>query len=204
MKPKINKIAKSDQKSHTSKTSKKLVKKITTTKNWDDLVIDKTTKQQLNNISTWIRNVNIPDNNTERNKDVKHDHKVLFFGSRRTGKKLAAKLLGKQGNLDVYRIDLSKLISKYIGETEKNLAKIFDAAETKNWILFFDEADALFGKRTDVSDAHDKYKAAGISCLVQQVEAYPGLVIFSSKKYKDSNNIFTKDLNDVIHFKKLS
>lgn len=199
MKPKIKSITKSIHKAHTPKAGKKLLKRITTKKNWDDLVIDETTRQQLINISARIRN-----NNAEGNKDVKHGHKVLFFGSPGTGKKLAAKLLGKQDNQDVYRIDLSKLVSKYIGETEKNLAKIFDAAEAKDAILFFDEADALFGKRTDVSDAHDKYKAPGISYLLQRLEEYPGLAIFSSKNYNDPDNTFTQDINAVIHFKKPS
>ncbi|MEP6926276.1 MAG: ATP-binding protein [Ginsengibacter sp.] len=204
MKPKIKSITKSDRKLHASKADKKLVKRITTSKNWNDLPLGETTRQKLNDISTWIGNANSGDTNAETNKDIKNSYKILFSGSRRTGKKLAAKLLGKHYSLDVYRINLSKLVSKYIGETEKNLNSLFDAAEASHAILFFDEADALFGKRTNVSDAHDRYKAPVISGLMQRLEEYPGLVIFSSKKYNVANNVFTQPLNAVINFEKAS
>ena len=203
MKPKIKSNATSDREVHVVKAGKKLWKRITTNKNWDDLVIDETARQQLNDISAWIRNVNTSDNNIE-NKNLHNSYKVLFFGPGGTGKKLAAKLLGKQDNLDIYRVNLSKVVSKYIGETEKNLAIVFDAAEENHAILFFDEADALFGKRTDVSDSHDRYNAPVVSCLLQRLDKHPGLVIFSSKNNNDSNNTFTKHLNAVIHFIKPS
>ncbi len=90
-------------------------------------------------------------------KKLKSGYRALFYGPSGTGKTLTATLLGKQFQKDVYRIDLSQIVSKYIGETEKNLEKVFSKAENKDWILFFDEADALFGKRTNVKDAHDRY-----------------------------------------------
>lgn len=194
MKPKI-KSSSGDSKVHKSKAGKKLLKRITTDKDWDDLLIDETTKQQLNDISSWLRTAGTSGNNS---------YKVLFCGSRGTGKKLAAKLLARQENLDIYRVNLSRLVSKYIGETEKNLEIVFDAAEENHDILFFDEADSLFGKRTDVTDAHDKYKTQEVSCLLQHLEKHHGLVIFSSKNANDSDNTFTQHLDAVIHFKKRS
>ena len=95
---------------------------------------------------------------------VKPGYRALFYGPPGTGKTLTAALLGKYTERDVYRVDLSMIVSKYIGETEKNLAKLFDKAEHKGWILFFDEADALFGKRTGVQNAHDRY--ANQECLI--------------------------------------
>ena len=94
----------------------------------------------------------------------------LVLGPPGTGKTLTATLLGKHTGKDVFRIDLSRVVSKYIGETEKNLSRLFDKAENKDWILFFDEADALFGKRTDIRDAHDKYANQEVAYLLQRIE----------------------------------
>ena len=93
---------------------------------------------------------------------------------------MTASLLGKTTGRDVYRIDLSTVVSKYIGETEKNLSRIFDQAQSKGWILFFDEADALFGKRTKVEDAHDKYANQEVSYLLQRIEDFDGIIILAS------------------------
>jgi SpoVK/Ycf46/Vps4 family AAA+-type ATPase len=100
----------------------------------------------------------------------------------------------------VYRVDLSMVVSKYIGETEKNLEKVFAKAEHKNWILFFDEADALFGKRTSISDAHDKYANQEIAYLLQRLEDYNGLVILSSNMRSNLDEAFSRRLQSVIHF----
>jgi SpoVK/Ycf46/Vps4 family AAA+-type ATPase len=127
---------------------------------------------------------------------------VLFYGPPGTGKTLTASLLGKMFNLDVYRIDLSMVISKYIGETEKNLEKVFKRAENKNWILFFDEADALFGKRTNITDSHDKYANQEIAYLMQRLEDYPGLVIMASNMRNNVDEAFTRRLQSVIYFQK--
>jgi SpoVK/Ycf46/Vps4 family AAA+-type ATPase len=97
-----------------------------------------------------------------------------------TGKTLTASLLGKRHNMDVYRIDLSTVVSKYIGETEKNLANIFDRAKHQNWILFFDEVDALFGKRTDTNTSNDRLANQEVAYLLQRVEDYQGMVILST------------------------
>lgn len=105
---------------------------------------------------------------------------MLFHGPAGTGKRLTATLLGKAMGRAVLRIDLSQVVSKYSGETEKNLSKFFDDARDKGWILFFDEADALFGKRTEVRDAHDKYANQEVAYLLQAIETHTGLVILAS------------------------
>jgi SpoVK/Ycf46/Vps4 family AAA+-type ATPase len=125
---------------------------------------------------------------------------VLFRGPPGTGKTLAAMLLGKDMGLDVFRIDLSQVVSKYIGETEKNLSRVFDKAEGKNWILFFDEADALFGKRTEVKDAHDKYANQEVAYLLQRMENYEGLVILASNMRADFDEAFVRRLQHIIEF----
>jgi SpoVK/Ycf46/Vps4 family AAA+-type ATPase len=109
-------------------------------------------------------------------------------------------LLGKQTGRDVFRIDLSRVISKYIGETEKNLSRLFDKAEHKDWILFFDEADALFGKRTDIRDAHDKYANQEAAYLLQRIEAYNGLVILASNQRANIDEAFVRRFQSIIHF----
>ena len=126
--------------------------------------------------------------------------RILFIGAPGTGKKTFASLIGQQSGKEVYRVDLSIVVSKYIGETEKNLKKIFDEAENKNWILFFDEADALFGKRTNVRDAHDKYANQEVAYLLQRIENYDGLVILATNMKNNIDDAFTRRFHAIIHF----
>jgi hypothetical protein len=125
---------------------------------------------------------------------------VLFCGSSGTGKTMAAEALAAALNLPLYRIDLSQVVNKYIGETEKNLARIFDAAEESDSILFFDEADALFGKRTDVRDAHDRFANIEISYLLERMERFKGLAILATNRRKDLDEAFTRRLRYVVEF----
>jgi len=113
---------------------------------------------------------------------------------------LTAGLLGKYTGKAVYRIDLSLMVSKYIGETEKNLSRLFEKATGKNWILFFDEADALFGKRTNVRDAHDKYANQEVAYLLQRIESHPGLVILASNFKSNLDTAFTRRFQSIIDF----
>ena len=200
MKSKKTNASKKDAGIHSLSADKKLIKQITTKKKWNDLSIDESSRQQLNKISTpvhtFTNTVGLESIDTSKGKII------LFAGSGKKNKKLAAKLLGNQLSQEVYRVDLSRLVSKYIGETEKNLDKIFNTAEQKNWILFFDEADALFGKRTNVKDSHDKYANQEVSYLLQRIEEYPGLVILNSNSKDDDPGKFAKLTNTVIHFKK--
>lgn len=125
---------------------------------------------------------------------------VLFCGSPGTGKTMAAEALADVLKLPMYRIDLSQVVNKYIGETEKNLKRIFDAAELSDCILFFDEADALFGKRTEVKDAHDRFANIEISYLLERMERFKGLAILATNRRKDLDEAFIRRLRYVIDF----
>jgi AAA+ superfamily predicted ATPase len=175
-------------------------KRIITHLEWSDLVLDPYTEQQLSEIKIWLEYSSRLMNDWEMKKWLKPGYKALFYGPSGTGKTLTAGLLGKLANVDVYRVDLSMVISKYIGETEKNLEKVFAKAEHKNWVLFFDEADALFGKRTSISDAHDKYANQEIAYLLQRLEDYNGLVILSSNMRGNVDEAFGRRLQSIIHF----
>ena len=109
-------------------------------------------------------------------------------------------MLGAELGLDLFRVDLATIVSKYIGETEKNLERIFTAADGSNAILFFDEADALFGKRSEVSDAHDRYANIEVAYLLQRMEAYPGAVILATNFRRNIDDAFVRRLDFVIDF----
>jgi SpoVK/Ycf46/Vps4 family AAA+-type ATPase len=131
---------------------------------------------------------------------IKPGFRALFYGPPGTGKTMAATLLGKFTKHDVYRIDLSSLVSKYIGETEKNLSTLFERAENKKWILFFDEADALFGKRTNVRDAHDRFANQEVSYLLQRIEDFSGLSILASNFKSNMDDAFTRRFQSLVYF----
>jgi AAA+ superfamily predicted ATPase len=120
---------------------------------------------------------------------------VLFAGPSGTGKTMAADVIAGELGLDLYKIDLSSVISKYIGETEKNLSRIFDEAETSNAILFFDEADALFGKRSEVKDSHDRYANIEVGYLLQRMEEYEGVAILATNLRKNMDEAFVRRLH---------
>ncbi|MGH7938513.1 MAG: ATP-binding protein, partial [Bryobacteraceae bacterium] len=125
---------------------------------------------------------------------------ALFAGPSGTGKTLAAEILANELRLDLFRIDLSAVVSKYIGETEKNLRRVFDAAEEGGVILLFDEADALFGKRSEVKDSHDRYANVEISYLLQRMEAYRGLAILTTNMKEALDPAFLRRLRFVVQF----
>ncbi|MGH3901048.1 MAG: ATP-binding protein, partial [Pseudonocardiaceae bacterium] len=125
---------------------------------------------------------------------------VLFSGPPGTGKTLAAEVVAHDLGLDLYKVDLSGVVSKYIGETEKNLARIFAEAETSNSILFFDEADALFGKRTEVSHAHDRFANIETSYLLQKMEEYEGVVILATNLRQNMDEAFTRRIRFILEF----
>ena len=125
---------------------------------------------------------------------------ALFAGVSGTGKTMAAEALADELRLELYRIDLSQVISKYIGETEKNLRRVFDAAEGSSAILLFDEADALFGKRSEVKDSHDRYANVEISYLLQRMEAYRGLAILTTNMKDALDQAFLRRIRFVIQF----
>jgi SpoVK/Ycf46/Vps4 family AAA+-type ATPase len=125
---------------------------------------------------------------------------ALFSGGSGTGKTLAAEVLASELALDLYRIDLSSVVNKYIGETEKNLRRVFDAAEDSGAILLFDEADALFGKRSDVKDSHDRYANIEVSYLLQRMEAYRGLAILTTNLKSALDTAFQRRLRFMVNF----
>ncbi|WP_293103598.1 ATP-binding protein [Moorena sp. SIOASIH] len=125
---------------------------------------------------------------------------ALFAGESGTGKTMAAEVIAKDLRLHLYRIDLATVVSKYIGETEKNLRRLFDAAEDGGAILFFDEADALFGKRSEVKDAHDRYANIEINYLLQRLEAYRGLAILATNKKNSIDGAFLRRLRFIVNF----
>jgi len=171
-----------------------------TRRSWTDLILPQNTLQELQSIEVWYNSRQILMEEWDMQKKLKPGFRVLFYGDPGTGKTLAASLLGKYTNRPVFRVDVSMLVSKYIGETEKQLAKLFDKAENKNWILFFDEADAIFGKRTNVRDAHDKYANQEVSYLLQRIETFSGLIILASNFKNNMDKAFTRRFHSCIKF----
>jgi len=167
---------------------------------WSDLVLPAATLRQISEIENWITHNDTLLGDWGMKKRLKPGYRALFYGPPGTGKTLTATLLGKQTGKEVFRIDLSRIISKYIGETEKNLSRLFDKADSKNWILFFDEADALFGKRTDIRDAHDKYANQETAYLLQRIESHNGLVILASNRRGNLDEAFSRRFQSIIHF----
>lgn len=177
-------------------------KRIQTNLEWADLVLNDHTKREVEGIQYWIQHGDTLLNDWNMKRVIKPGYRALFYGPSGTGKTLTASLLGKSSGLDVYRVDLSMVVSKYIGEIEKNLARVFEQAENKNWILFFDEADALFGKRTEVRDAHDKYANQEISYLLQRIEDFPGVIILATNLKPDIDDTCNHKFQAIIPFPK--
>jgi hypothetical protein len=163
-----------------------------TEKLFSDLVLKPATRDQLQIILDYARvNQTLFEREGVRQK-IKPGMLAMLYGPPGTGKTLTASLLGKEAGVDVYRIDLSRVISKYIGETEKNLERVFERLGDKNCILFFDEADVLFGKRTEVSDAKDRYANQEVAYLLQRVETFPGLVLLASNFKQNLDTAFKR------------
>lgn len=167
---------------------------------WSDLVLNQRTLKEIKELETWLKYNSVLLDDWNMRDKLKPGFRVMFYGPPGTGKTLTASLLGKYTGKDVYRIDLSVVVSKYIGETEKNLSHLFDKASNKNWILFFDEADAIFGKRTNVRDAHDKYANQEVSYLLQRIEAHSGLVILASNFKNNIDAAFTRRFQSIVEF----
>jgi DNA polymerase III delta prime subunit len=167
---------------------------------WDDLILPATTLQQIKEIETWIKHHRTLLDDWEMRHRIKPGYRALFHGPPGTGKTLTANLLGKYTGKEVYRVDLSLVVSKFIGETEKNLSALFEKARNKDWILFFDEADALFGKRTDVRDAHDKYANQEVSYLLQKIEDFPGVSILATNFKANIDDAFVRRFQSLVYF----
>ena len=175
-------------------------KLITTNLQWEDLVLSEETLDDINQLLAWIEKSEVVLDDFGLRKNLKRGYRSLFYGPPGTGKTLTATLIGAKVGMDVYRVDLSQVISKYIGETEKNLSNIFDQAEHRNWILFFDEADSLFGARTQTSNSNDRAANQEISYLLQRVEDFPGIVILASNLKSNIDEAFSRRFQNAIYF----
>jgi hypothetical protein len=179
-----------------------LAQRIVPAATWGDLVLPDSQSRSLREISVHVRQRARVHGNWgfaakgERGLGIS----ALFAGSSGTGKTMAAEVLANELRLDLYRIDLSQVVSKYIGETEKNLRRVFDAADEGGAVLLFDEADALFGKRSEVKDSHDRYANIEVSYLLQRMEAYRGLAILTTNLKAAVDTAFLRRLRFVIEF----
>lgn len=170
---------------------------------WEDLILNDNTQERLEELKSWLRHAELLRNDPQIGKHYKPGYRCLFYGPPGTGKSLAATLLGKHLGRDVYRVDLSAIISKYIGETSKNLNELFNRAEDKDWILFFDEGDALFSKRVNLSDADNKnatFANQDVAFLLQRMEAFNGLLIVATNFEKNLDPAFSRRFNQLIPF----
>ncbi|MGZ8523832.1 MAG: ATP-binding protein, partial [Chitinophagaceae bacterium] len=170
---------------------------LTTQKRWADIVLNASTLEQIDLLRGWLKQHTEIHSSKNR---IPEGYRVLFYGPAGTGKSLTAAILSNELGAEIYQIDLSKLVSKYIGETEKNLNLLFEKAEKNGWVLFFDEADALFGKRTEVKDSHDRYANQEISYLLQKIEDYNGLVIIASNFKNNIDDAFIRRFQSIVHF----
>jgi hypothetical protein len=175
-------------------------KRIEEGRTWSSLVINDDLKKQLEEIRSWLKYNDQLMHDYGMKDRIKKGYRALFYGTTGTGKTLTAGILGNEMGKEVYKIDLSMVVSKYIGETEKNLEMLFARAEDKGWILFFDEADALFGKRTSVRDAHDKYANQEVSYLLQRIEDYNGLIILATNMKSNIDDAFMRRFNATLRF----
>lgn len=175
-------------------------KRISSQLGWDELVLAPEVMDEIEIIQSWLRQGPALMQDWGLGRAVKPGYRCLFYGPPGTGKTLTATLLGQSAAVDVYRIDLSMVVSKYIGETEKNLARVFDQAQSRHWILFFDEADALFGKRSATQNSNDRHANQEIAYLLQRVEDFPGVVILASNLRGNIDEAFSRRFQSMIYF----
>lgn len=177
-------------------TAKRLISPFT----WEDLKVDPRAEKSLRKVCDRVRYRKTVNDDFGFGKKLPYGRgiSVVLYGPPGTGKTMAAQVLAKELGLDIYRIDLSQISSKYIGETEKNLGAVFDAAKNSNAILFFDEADSLFSKRTEVSSSHDKYANAETSYLLQKIEEYPGISILATNNMQSFDAAFKRRITYMI------
>jgi SpoVK/Ycf46/Vps4 family AAA+-type ATPase len=167
-----------------------------------DLVLPQDLLEELNLAAAWMRNRRrvFEQWGFGRRLVLGRGLTALFTGEPGTGKTMAAQVLARELGLELFRVDLSRVMSKYIGDTEKNLAQLFDDARASGAILFFDEADALFGKRTEVQDAHDRYANLEIGYLLQRMEEHVGTTVLSTNRKRDLDEAFIRRFHFILDF----
>jgi len=173
---------------------------ISTNSEWSDLVVSETLHAEISDIEKWIKHESYIKSHPILGKKIKRGYKVIFYGPPGTGKSMVAGLIGKKFDIDVYRIDVSQLSSKYIGETEKNIENLFKQAKNKNWILFFDEGETLFSKRANSGQGNEKYSNQQIGFLLQKIEDYEGLVILATNLKGSIDDAFFRRFQKMIYF----
>lgn len=177
-------------------------RKVTPCYTWTDIVLPEDKLRQLKEICSYIKHKHIVyfTWGFDKKMALGRGLNILFSGPSGTGKTMAADIIAHAFNLDMYKIDLSSLVSKYIGETEKNLERIFKETSSGNMVLFFDEADALFGKRSEVKDAHDRYANIEINYLLQKMEEHEGIVILATNLGKNMDDAFLRRMHFTVEF----
>lgn len=187
---------------HSSLKLGRLAKKVVPRYRWEDLILPPDRVQVLREICARIRYAHVVNDNYgfSHRAAAAPGVTALFAGESGTGKTLAAEVIAHDLGLLLYKIDLSAVVSKYIGETEKNLSVIFDEAHQSNAVLFFDEADALFGKRSEVKDAHDRYANLEVAYLLQQLEVYEGVAVLATNLRQNLDEAFTRRLSFLVDF----
>ena len=186
---------------HSRRRLDDLAERIEPAATWDDLVVPEPVRSALRQIAAHVRQrTRVYEDWGFAGRSRTSGVSALFCGESGTGKTMAAEVIAHELGLDLYRIDLSSVVSKYIGETEKNLKRVFDAAEDSGSILLFDEADALFGKRSEVKDSHDRYANIEVSYLLQRMEAYRGLAVLTTNMKAALDGAFQRRLRFVVTF----
>jgi SpoVK/Ycf46/Vps4 family AAA+-type ATPase len=179
-----------------------LARRLARGQSWDDLILPADSVAQLRELCAQMRHRGVVYDvwGFGRRPSARKGLCALFYGPSGTGKTMAVEVVAGELQLDAFKIDLSTVVSKYIGETEKNLSRIFHEAETSNAILFFDEADALFGKRSEVKDAHDRYANIEINYLLQRVEEFDGMVVLATNLRKNIDEAFFRRMSFAVEF----
>jgi len=179
-----------------------LAQKIHPRYDWDDIILPRDQVEQLHEICSYVKHYHTVYGNWGFGQKLSRGKglNMLFTGPSGTGKTMAAEIMANELGLDLYKIDLSAIVSKYIGETEKNLERIFREGQNSNAILFFDEADALFGRRSEVRDSHDRYANIEVAYLLQKMEEYDGVVILATNLRKNMDEAFARRMHFTIEF----
>jgi SpoVK/Ycf46/Vps4 family AAA+-type ATPase len=187
---------------HSDQKLRDVAERIRPRHSWDDIVLCDDIKANLKEIVSMVNHRHIVFNEWGFDKKLSLGKGIsaLFYGEPGTGKTLASDIIAHELGMDLYKVDISTVVSKYVGETEKNLSGIFKAAESSNALLFFDEADSLFGKRTEVKDAHDRYANIEVSYLLQRIDEYDGVIILATNFSKNIDEAFERRLHFSINF----
>jgi SpoVK/Ycf46/Vps4 family AAA+-type ATPase len=162
--------------------------RMTTSCDWEEVALERSVQRQIEDVASRIK------------EGHPSGFRALFSGPSGSGKTLAAALLGKATGLPVYRVDVAEVVSQWIGETEKNLAGLFARAQREGWILYFDEADALFGKRTETRNANDRAANQQVAYVLQRIEDFPGIVILATNLPSHLDEAFARRFQAIIHF----